>query len=223
MSVVDQDVARLQDRVGNLERAQTRLQTTIDSLSSLVQAQTDEMRQRRAGGEERLTRLELDLQALRTELEAMRLEISDLKDRQQFATPVPTAAAGTQAAAGGSPRELYDAAYQDLSRGNLDLALMGFEEVLARYPTSELADNAQYWIGEVYYDRKDYGAALEEFRKVEANHPTGDKVPAALLKIGMSLQEMGESSDARRAFESLVERFPSTEEARLARDKLAQE
>lgn len=220
MSVVEQDVARLQDRVGALERGQARLLAAVDSLSTLVRSQTEELRERRAGGEERLSQLQLDLQALRAELEAVRAEVADLKDQQRFETPPADASGAALADPSDSPRALYDAAYQDLSRGNHELALMGFQEVIKRYPTSELADNAQYWIGEVHYDRKDYALALEQFRKVEQDYPTGDKVPASLLKIGMSLQELGKPAEARRAFESLVERFPSTEEARLARGKL---
>jgi tol-pal system protein YbgF len=221
MSVVEQDVARLQDQVQALERGQKRLQVAVDSLSALVRSQTREVRERRAGGEERVSQLELDLQALRSELDAMRAEIAELKDQQRYQAPVVDAGVASATESGDTPRALYDAAYQDLSRGNHELALMGFQEVLSRYPSSELADNAQYWIGEVYYDQKDYAAALEQFRKVEENYPTGDKVPASLLKIGKSLRELGQTAEARRALQSLVERFPSTEEARLARDMLA--
>ena len=91
---------------------------------------------------------------------------------------------------------------------------------MTQFPDSELADNAQYWIGETYYDQADYEKALEEFRKVQANYPTGDKVPAALLKAGFSLQALGFKQDACEAYRALVDRFPGSEEARLAMTRL---
>ncbi len=217
LSPTEERLARVENQVAVLEDGRLRLQVAVDSLSKLVAVQTRELREGRAGSDERVRRLEQLVQTLQTEMETLRLELSDLRDRQRFA---PAGAPGDAAAAEATPRALYDAAYQDLSQGKHSLALMGFQEVLSRFPTSELADNAQYWIGEAHYDQKEYDKALDEFRKVEQAYPTGDKVPAALLKTGLTLQQLGKNKEARRAFESLVERFPSTEEARLARSKL---
>ena len=140
MSVLEQDVARLQDQVGRLERSETHLRTVVDSLSALVAAQTRELRERRAGNEETLGRLQLELQALRTELDGVRAEIAELKDQQRFAPAAPAAAAGgAMAAAESTPRALYDAAYQDLSRGNHELALMGFQEDSENSQYSEMS------------------------------------------------------------------------------------
>jgi tol-pal system protein YbgF len=118
------------------------------------------------------------------------------------------------------PKKLYDAAYLDLSRQNYDLALSGFQEYLRLYPQSELADNAQYWIGEIYYVRNDYEKALEQFLSVEADYPNGRKVPAALLKAGYCLQELRRQADAKRIYEKIRQKYPQTQEAELAGDKL---
>ncbi len=219
MSPHELRTARLEEQVAALEGERTRLQRAVDSLTAVVSAQTAEMRQKRAVSDDQVSRLVQTVQSLQAEVEALRLDQSELRDRIQFerAAPAATAVAGAD-----NPRSLYEAAYQDLSRGDHDLALLGFQEVLGRYPTSELADNAQYWIGEVYYDRKDYDRALEEFLKVEANHPSGDKIPAALLKAGMTQEQLGKHRAAAKTFESLVARFPSTEEARLGRAKLTE-
>lgn len=226
LSPLELRVARLEEQVAALEATRERLLASLDSLEALVAEQTSEVRARRATGEEHVSRLQTSLQALQSDLESLRLDVSELRDRMQFevgqgASTGGAGAAGGAAASGDSPRALYEAAYQDLSQGKHDLALMGFHEVLSRFPTSELADNAQYWIGEVYYDKQDYPQALEEFLKVEQSFPTGDKVPAALLKIGMTQQQLGKSRSADKTFQSLIQRFPSTEEARLARTKLS--
>ena len=223
MSPHELRTARLEEQVAALEGERMRLQRSVDSLTAVVSAQTAEMRQKRAVSDDQVSRLVQTVQSLQADVEALRLDQSELRDRIQFEQSAPGAPAAADAAGADNPRALYEAAYQDLSRGDHDLALMGFQEVLKRYPTAELADNAQYWIGEVYYDRKDYARALEEFLKVEANHPSGDKIPAALLKAGMTQQQLGKHKAAAKTFEILVARFPSTEEARLARAKLTEQ
>ncbi|MBU1880857.1 tetratricopeptide repeat protein, partial [bacterium] len=82
-------------------------------------------------------------------------------------------------------KELYDQAFADMSRGNYDLAKMGFEEYLRLYSDTELADNALYWIGEVEYVQHDYQGALATFQRVIEEYPKGNKLAAALFKIGL--------------------------------------
>lgn len=242
MTSVELRTARLEDQVQALETTQARLVRMVDSLNALVTEQTKVVRGRRAENQERVTELERLIQALQSELQTAQSEIRTLKDQMRyergFGSIQPGMGAGPDPNSGfppatensapstapeprTTPRSLYDAAYQDLTRGNHGLALMGFQEVLAQFPDSELADNAQYWIGETYYDQAEYETALEEFRKVPANYPTGDKVPAALLKAGFSLQALGHKRDACEAYRDLVNRFPGSEESRLAMTRQA--
>ena len=245
LTTVELRTARLEDQVQTLERTQSRLTRMVDSLNVLVEEQTQVVRRRRADNHDRVGELERLIQALQQELQAAQAEIGELKDQMRYQggsfsnvdpgmgsgpddtsgfPPAPGSANNgappVAPAAQTTPRSLYDAAYGDLTRGNHGLALMGFQEVLSQFPDSELADNAQYWIGETYYDQADYEKALEEFRRVPANFPTGDKVPAALLKAGFSLQALGHKRDACAAYRDLVDRFPGSEEARLAMTRL---
>jgi tol-pal system protein YbgF len=118
------------------------------------------------------------------------------------------------------PLEVYNVAYLDLSKGNHQLALQGFQQFLTKFPQSDLADNAQYWMGEVYYAQKENQKAIEEFKKVIENFPKGDKVPAALLKIGFCYFNLGDQATGKKYLRIVVERFPSSEEARLASSRL---
>lgn len=118
------------------------------------------------------------------------------------------------------PKALYDATYLDLSRGDYDLALQGFMEYLRIFPNSDYADNAQYWIGEIYYAKEDFQAAYYQFENVTLNYPQGDKVSSALLKMGYCLIRMGEKEEARTMLNRVIEQFPNTAEARLARTRL---
>jgi tol-pal system protein YbgF len=118
------------------------------------------------------------------------------------------------------PKKLYDASYLDITKGNYDLALAGFGEFLKRFPKHDLADNAQYWMGQGYYAQKKYDQALAEFEKVVGNYPGKDKEPAALFKIGLCHQELGDKAKARQYWQLLAKKFPKSPEAALAKDKL---
>jgi tol-pal system protein YbgF len=120
----------------------------------------------------------------------------------------------------GNPDQLFAAAYGDYSKGNYDLAIGEFRQYVETYPTSEMADNAQYWIGECYYGKKKYNEAIAEFDKVSLLFPKGDKIPAARFKKGMALIELGQTEPARAEFNALIKLFPRSNEAVLARQQL---
>ena len=146
--------------------------------------------------------------------------------------PAPGPALGPEVAAvkggnatdkGGGTAEiskLYDTAYQDLVRGQYELAREGFMEFLRRYPQSTLADNAQYWIGESYYSQQQYSRAAAEFAEVMEKHAGGDKVPAAMLKRAFAMISMSKRAEARALLEQLTKKYPNSQEAELARARL---
>ena len=153
------------------------------------------------------------------------------------APPEPRAAppASSRAAAGATAEESYQAAYLDFSRGRYELAMSGFRDFLRRYPDSPLADSAQYGIGESYYSvaaaatsqgqtdkaTRALEQAVQEFRKVIVIYPRGSKVPSALYKEALSLAELKQTALARARLQYLVDHFPQSEEAPLAKERLA--
>ena len=218
LTVLESRTARIEDQVNALSRMHQELSNTVTTLNKLLEEEVKLARSGRAGNEERLREIQRLLNAVATRLDESHGELSELKDTVRYQRPVRSDSTGAAGAV--TPRTLYDAAYQDLTRGNHGLALMGFQEMLAKFPDSELADNAQYWIGETYYAQKDYAAAWREFDKAVSTYPKGDKVPAALLKAGFCQIETGDKAGARASFKKLQERYPQTEEARLAAAKL---
>ncbi|GAB4343158.1 MAG: tol-pal system protein YbgF [Candidatus Abyssubacteria bacterium] len=118
--------------------------------------------------------------------------------------------------------KLYDTAYEDYVRQNYSLARNGFEEYLQRFPDTDLADNAQYWIGECYYAEGRYEEAAEAFNKVVTRYPSGNKVPRAMLKAGYSLQQLGRDDQARLMFQQVIDAYPLSSEADQAKSKLKQ-
>jgi len=116
---------------------------------------------------------------------------------------------------------MYRKSYEALRAGKHDEAAQGFKEFLRAYPASDLADNSQYWLGECYYDRKDFGQAVREFRRVIERYPNGNKVPDALLKVGFSYLSLGSTEAGKQTLTQLQRSYPRHEAAVLAGARLA--
>jgi tol-pal system protein YbgF len=125
------------------------------------------------------------------------------------------------ATAGPDPNQLYEQAAQDLTQGRYPLALQGFREYVLRFPTTDLADNAQYGAGECLFAQAQFDSAAIEYERIESLYPQGDRVPAGLWKLALCREKLGQAAQARKTFDELVKGFPLSGEAQLARDRLA--
>jgi tol-pal system protein YbgF len=114
----------------------------------------------------------------------------------------------------------YRAAVELVKVGKQDEAVAALRAFIAKYPRHDYADNAQYWIGEAFYARKDYARALTEFRAVIEVYPRGNKVPDALLKVGYCYLAMGQGEKARAVLDQVVNLYPKSEPAALAARRL---
>ncbi len=119
-----------------------------------------------------------------------------------------------------APRELYSQAYADFARGNYDLAIQGFTEYMTHYPETDFTDNAQYWIGECLYGKKRYAEAIEAWNTLFRNFPPSDKLPDGRVKKGMALERLGRRSQALVEYRYVVDRYPTSPAARIARERL---
>lgn len=120
------------------------------------------------------------------------------------------------------PQALYVEAKQAFDNGSLERAREGFEEILKRFPKSERAGNAQFWLGEIYYKENWFEKAILEYQKVIDGYPKGNKVASALLKQGFAFEKLGQKANARLILEDLVRRFPGASETLIAQRKLRQ-
>ncbi len=116
--------------------------------------------------------------------------------------------------------EIYRQAKQAYDQGNSDAARNKFKKLIESYPKSDRADNAQFWIGEIYYREKWYEKAILEYQKVIEKYPKGNKVPAALLKQGFAFLNLGDKANSRLILQELIKKHPKTNEAKIAKDKL---
>ncbi len=116
--------------------------------------------------------------------------------------------------------DLYRDAYETFQKGNMESARRKFEAFLKQYPNTELSDNAQFWIGETYFLKKDYEKAILEYEKAIVKYPEGDKISAAMLKQGLAFLELGDKANAKNLLRRVVERYPSSEQAEIAKKRL---
>ncbi|HET9990640.1 MAG TPA: tol-pal system protein YbgF [Kofleriaceae bacterium] len=114
----------------------------------------------------------------------------------------------------------YRSAVELVKTGKHDEAVTALRAFLKTYPRHDYADNAQYWLGESFYARKDYQQALTEFRATIETYPRGNKVPDALLKVGYCYQALGKADKARAVLEQVVNLYPKSEPAALASKRL---
>lgn len=115
---------------------------------------------------------------------------------------------------------LYREAYEAYQKGDVEGSRKKFEAFLGQYPNTELSDNAQFWVGEIYFQKKDYERSILEYEKVVTKYPEGDKVPAALFKQALAFSELGDKTNARNLLRRVVDRYPTSDQADMAKKKL---
>jgi tol-pal system protein YbgF len=180
------------------------------------------------------------LNDLNARLDRMDAKITDIKNAQQIqqnppAAPPPagTQPGGPQAGPGGmtqvaptappagmSAEKSYTDARRDLQAGNNDLALKEFQDYLTYFPSTELAPNAQFYVGQIAYNKGDYAAAIEAFDAVLERYPQNPKTSTAHLMKGQALLKSGQRTRAAQEFRECVSKFPRTDDAKQAQYQL---
>lgn len=221
----EQQVAVLSRRLDALTTSVTALATRVDDLAARLEAQA---RQATRSAPPAAV-------APRTPPAPVPLPATPAPAAPPPAAGSPSASVPRTGAASLGAQDVYQAAYIDYSKGSYALAVAGFREFIRRYPEHELADNAQYWIGESLYSLgrtyanqgqseryvQSLEQAVQEFKKVVANYPRGDKAPTALYKEALALIELKQPAVAQARLQYLIDNFPQAEETPLARERLA--
>ena len=114
----------------------------------------------------------------------------------------------------------YQQAFNVLKEGHYEESVKALGDFLKRYPNSEYASNAQYWIGEANYVMRRFPDAIKEFNKVIDKFPDSSKTPDAMLKLGYTYYEVEDWAHANEVLNELVKRFPDTTAAQLAQNRL---
>jgi tol-pal system protein YbgF len=158
----------------------------LDELSRQIealQAKLDDTNRRLAELSQQIAATQGDLSRLGTGAAATAPSVG--APRTNTTRPVPPAGS---AGAGPSPQQLYDTAYGDYTKGRYELSIAGFQDYIDRYPSTDLSDNAQYWIGESHFSERKFDDAIKDFDALLKRWPQSDKAAAALLKKGLALR-----------------------------------
>jgi tol-pal system protein YbgF len=226
-------------QAANLQAQVTDLQQKVDILRGRV---TSEMQQNWVNFETSLEQLRQENKILRANIEEDRALLNKIandlealkKDYEAKTSALTkekgagTAVASVPAAPLTPPKEepkedmegTYQKAYSTFKSGDYPAALKQFKTFLNQYPKSEYADNAQYWIGECYYQKGDYERAIVEYEKVIKKYPKGDKLPSALLKEGFAFLDLGDRANAKLIFNKVMKEYPHSPQAEIAAKKL---
>ncbi len=207
------------------------MKLTVDELRKATQ-------QNLASSNARFDTMTSQIQTLSESLEEAKARLSKLSDQvaqtQNIiqtlnAPPAPgTTAPGTPGATGDARTTasvpdadtLYKSGLSYFNGGQYQLAVQAFQEYLHYYGETDLASNAQFYIGECYYSQNDYSKAIEEYNKCIEQYPKGNKAAAAQLKKGYALLEMEQQQAGVRELRSLIQRSPNARESDLARQRL---
>jgi TolA-binding protein len=207
----------------------------------VIEAQVYALAHRLEGGDEQIGALTYELQRLRFQVEEARAlartptspEVSAQTEAGGEEAPLDAASAP----AGGpststveippapvppaeDPAGVFQRAYADYTRGDYELATLGFDSVIRLRPEGALADDAVYYLAEISSAQGRVDDALAGYARVEEEFPDGDKVPAAILKRGLLLLEANRIGEGVVQLDHLAKSYPETDEARLARNKL---
>jgi tol-pal system protein YbgF len=221
-------VNRLNSTMSSLQKSVQDVQansgTRLDTMSTQVQGLSDNLEEIKS----RLGKLNQQLVDLQNSVQNID---SRLAGGQPASTPSGAGAAPGPGSASLAPSSgssgpapsadtLYSNGLRDLTSGKYDLAHSEFQDYLKYYGDTDLASNAQFWLGEIAYAQKNYDGAVQEYDKVINNYPRSFKLAPAHLKKGMALLELGQKNSGVKELREVVKRYPGTEEERRARAKL---
>ncbi|HEX9193566.1 MAG TPA: tol-pal system protein YbgF [Burkholderiales bacterium] len=211
---VDERLSAINARLSQMEAAG---QNRVLDLAQLLDALKQDIARLRGQVEvlvnqtENLERRQKDLYVdLDNRLRKLEQTQSQLQDR--LSQPDRSAAAEKQA---------YEAALNQLKLGNYQLAVTGFQNFMGTYANSDLVPNAQYWIGNAYFQMRDYKSAISAQRKVVRSWPDNPKAAEALYNVAMAQDELGDSRAARETLRALVKKYPKSPVAEQAKQRLA--
>jgi tol-pal system protein YbgF len=197
--------------------------TRLDTMSTQVQGLSDnleEIKSRLGKVNQQLVDLQNSVQSIDARLAGGNPTGAPAGAGATGSKPSGSASAAPPAASHPSADTLYSNGLGDINSGKLDLARSEFQDYLTYYGDTDLASNAQFYLGEIAYSQHQYQQALVEYDKVLTNYPKSFKLASARYKKGMALLELSQKNAGVKELREVVKRYPGTEEERRSRAKL---
>jgi tol-pal system protein YbgF len=221
------------DSVNKLNTTMSSLQKSVQDVQANSGTRLDTMSTQVQGLSDNLEEIKSRLGKLNQQLVDLQNSVQSIDARLAGGNPTgtPTGAgaaapsnpgAASAAPSGPAPSadNLYSNGLRDIQTGKYDLARSEFQDYLRYYGDTELASNAQFYLGEIAYSQHQYQQAVTEYDKVLNKYPKSFKLAPARYKKGMALIELSEKNAGVKELREVVKRYPGTEEERRARAKL---
>ncbi len=192
------------------------LKNAVEENREYLQRPREDLTAFRSDFEGKLNELEGKVDNIRKEIEAKLHEAP----KASRAEPQEEITSKEELSSLDATEALYNNAMVTYDRKEFAAAREKFKAFLAVYPTGELSDNAQFWIGESYYFEKNYEKAIIAYDDVLKKFSKGDKIPAAMLKQALCWVELGDKTFARSLLERVIKEHPHTQQAKIAEEKL---
>ncbi len=223
------NINRLSGTMAGLQKSVQDVQANsgarLESMSTQVQGLSDNLEEIKS----RLGKLNQQLVDLQNTVQGLDAKISSGAAAPATGAGMPTPTASTAppanssvAPSGPAPSAdtLYSNGLRDIQSGKYELARAEFQDYLRFYGKTDLASNAQFYIGEIAYKQKNYQQAISEYDKVINNYPKSFKLAPARLHRAMAMIELGQKASGVRDLREVIRLFPGSEEDRYARGKL---
>ncbi|MBS1170316.1 MAG: ybgF [Burkholderiaceae bacterium] len=176
--------------------------------------------------------LRQEIARLRGQVEVLTNDVSSLQQRQKDfyvdhdnrlrkLEPQKVVVDGKEAVIEPAEQQAYDAALEKFKAGEYKPASAAFSGFLQRYPKSAYAAAAQYWLGSAFYAQRDYRHAISAQSQVVKHHAESPQAPEAMLNIASCYLELKDRMTAKKTLERLVARYPQSEAAKTAKERLA--
>lgn len=185
------------------------------------------MRERLDENTTRVSQLTQEFTAIRDGLRMLTDQLNSLVAvlQPQVNPTDPNAPAGSSSPLGAvtlpeSPTAYFNQAMADYQTGKFDLAIDGFEDVIAKFPSSPQAAEAQFWMAESYYSQGKYNDAVAQYGKLISTYKQSSYIPDAYLMQGISYEELKQPANARKMFQQVVKLYPQSSAAIQAEQRL---
>ena len=244
---VSKEMIQLQTQVQQLQEQMTAMQRSFDErmgvMKNLVERDTDSvnkvaaaltalqnsLQKQQGDSSGHVEQLSGQLQSLNDTLDELKARLAkvskQLEDMQssqqsQAATQAQVQAQQQAMASAPPPDVLYNNALRDYNGDKNDLATQEFSDYVKFYPNTDLAGNCYFYLGEIQFRQGKYQQAAQSYDQVLQNFPTGNKTASAQLKKGFALLELGKQEDGVVELRRVIQRYPRSNEALQARERL---
>ena len=239
LQIMQDNMARMQqsfdERMGAMRDLVTQQTDNVNKMGAAVQnlqkslgAQTNDAAGKVDQMSGQVQALHDSVDELKARLAKVSKQLDDMQSAQQNITNPPAGGTAPGAGGGGAAKlqappadMLYQSALGDYNAGKNDLAAQEFAQYVQVYGNTDLAGNAQFYLGEIQYRQGNFAGSVDSYNKVLDQYPGGNKGAAAQLKKGYALLELGKRDAAVQELRSLMSRYPKSPEAIQAKERLS--